>query len=583
MKEFLAGTYILHKGYKPFVPSFINEDIDWKLEELSSLLQDASLWLGKLNSYADLIPDIDFFIKMYATKEATNSNRIEGTRTTFEDAISPVEQVKPELRDDWHEVQNYIQAINYSVEKLNELPISMRLLKEAHKILLQGVRGEHKTPGEIRKTQNWIGGSSLQDAFFIPPEPNLLPKLLSDIEKFLHNEYLQVPELIRVGIAHYQFETVHPFLDGNGRTGRLLIILYLISAGLLNKPVLYISDFFERNRMSYYDSLSMVKQNDNITQWLKFFLNGVIETSKNSIKTFEEIIKLKKEKDICILAHCYQSPEILEVADFVGDSFALSVEASKVSNKTVIMCGVRFMAETVKILSPDKTVYLANPDAGCPMAEMMDKEVISLVKEQYPDYTVVAYINTTSELKTICDVCVTSSSALKICKQIENDNILFIPDCNLGDWISKQLPEKNFKLLSGGCPTHARMGERDVEKARKAHPNALLLVHPECVPDVVGHADYVGSTTGIMNFAKQSDAKEFIIGTENSIVTHLQMSCPDKMFYPLSKDCVCHNMKATTLVDVLNCCKGVFGEEITLDEETYIGAKKCIDEMIRLG
>ncbi len=295
MKEYKAGTYILHKGYKPFVPSFINEDINWKLEELSSLLQDASLWLGKLNSYADLIPDIDFFIKMYATKEATNSNRIEGTRTTFEDAISPVEQVKPELRDDWHEVQNYIQAINYSVEKLNELPLSIRLLKEAHKILLQGVRGAHKTPGEIRKTQNWIGGSSLQDAFFIPPEPNLLPDLLSDIEKFLHNEYIQVPELIRAGIAHYQFETIHPFLDGNGRTGRLLIILYLISTGLLNKPVLYISDFFEKNRMSYYDSLSMVKQNDNITQWLKFFLTGVIETSKNSIKTFDEIIKLKKD------------------------------------------------------------------------------------------------------------------------------------------------------------------------------------------------------------------------------------------------------------------------------------------------
>lgn len=295
MKEYKAGTYILHKGYKPFNPSFINEDINWKLEELSSLLQDASLWLGKLNSYADLVPDIDFFIKMYATKEATNSNRIEGTRTTFEDAISPVEQVKPELRDDWHEVQNYIQAINYSVEKLNELPLSIRLLKEAHKILLQGVRGAHKTPGEIRKTQNWIGGSSLQDAFFVPPEPNLLPDLLSDIEKFLHNEYIQVPELIRAGIAHYQFETIHPFLDGNGRTGRLLIILYLISTGLLNKPVLYISDFFERNRMSYYDSLSMVKQNDNITQWLKFFLTGVIETSKNSIKTFDEIIKLKKD------------------------------------------------------------------------------------------------------------------------------------------------------------------------------------------------------------------------------------------------------------------------------------------------
>lgn len=295
MKEYKAGTYILYKGYKPFNPSFINDDIDWILEELAPLLQDASLWLGKLNSYADLIPNIEFFIKMYATKEATNSNRIEGTRTTFEDAITPVEQIKPELRDDWHEVQNYIQAINYSIDRLQELPISMRLIKETHRILLQGVRGEHKTPGEIRKTQNWIGGSSLKDAFFIPPEPNMLPDLLTDIEKFLHNENLQVPEIIKAGIAHYQFETIHPFLDGNGRTGRLLIILYLISTGLLNKPVLYISDFFERNRISYYDSLSMVKQTDNMTQWLKLFLSGVIETSKNSINTFDKIIELKKD------------------------------------------------------------------------------------------------------------------------------------------------------------------------------------------------------------------------------------------------------------------------------------------------
>lgn len=296
-----------------------------------------------------------------------------------------------------------------------------------------------------------------------------------------------------------------------------------------------------------------------------------------------KIIQLKKEKDICILAHCYQSPEILEIADFTGDSFALSVEASKVKNKTVIMCGVRFMAETVKILSPDKTVILSNPDAGCPMAEMMDKETIAQVKEQYPDYTVVAYINTTSALKTICDVCVTSSSALEICKKLDSENILFIPDCNLGDWISKQLPEKNFKLLNGGCPTHAKMLPDDVKKAKEQHPDALFLVHPECTPDVVALADYVGSTTGIMNFAKKSDAAEFIIGTENSIVTHLQLACPDKNFYPLSKDCICHNMKATTLVDVLNCCKGTFGEEIVLDEDTYKGAKRCIDEMIRLG
>lgn len=297
----------------------------------------------------------------------------------------------------------------------------------------------------------------------------------------------------------------------------------------------------------------------------------------------EEILNLKKEKDICILAHCYQSPDILEVADFVGDSFALSVSASKVTNKTVIMCGVRFMAETVKILSPDKKVILANGDAGCPMAEMMDKELIEQVKEQYPDYTVVAYINTTSELKTVCDVCVTSSSALKICKSLDTDKILFIPDKNLGSYIAKQLPEKEFKLLSGGCPTHARMGISEVKKAKAAHPEALFLVHPECVPEVVAEADYVGSTTGIMNYAKESDAKEFIIGTESSIVSHLQLACPDKMFYPLSKDLVCHNMKLITIVDVLNSVKGIGGEEIELDEDVRLGAKRCIDKMIELG
>lgn len=303
-----------------------------------------------------------------------------------------------------------------------------------------------------------------------------------------------------------------------------------------------------------------------------------------SIKEIQdEIIKLKKEKDICILAHCYQNPEILEVADFTGDSFGLSVEAAKTDAKTVIMCGVRFMAETVKILSPDKKVILSNADAGCPMAEMMDKDLIEQVKKSYPDYTVVAYINTTSELKTICDVCVTSSSAVTICNKIENDKILFIPDCNLGDWVSQQIPDKEFKLLSGGCPTHARMSKEDVKKAKEKWPNAQLLVHPECKPEIVELADYVGSTTGIMNYARKSDHKEFIIGTENSIVTHLQMECTDKIFNPLSKDCVCHNMKATTLTDVLNCCKGISGDVIEMDEDTRIKAKKCIDKMIEMG
>ena len=297
----------------------------------------------------------------------------------------------------------------------------------------------------------------------------------------------------------------------------------------------------------------------------------------------DEIIRLKKEKDICILAHAYQSHDIWEVADYVGDSYGLSVQAAKAAQSTVLMCGVRFMAETVKILSPQKRVLLSNSNAGCPMAEQMDVELISGVKKMYPDYTVVAYINTTSELKTICDVCVTSSSAVQIVKNIENKNILFIPDCNLGQWVADQVPEKNIKLLQGGCPTHVRMSKRDVEKARKAHPDALLLVHPECLPEVSELADYRGSTTGIMDYAKKSDAKEFIIGTENSIVQHLQFACPDKQFYPLSRDCVCHNMKLTTLGDVYQCVKGTGGEEIKLDEEVRIKAKRCIDTMLELG
>ena len=297
----------------------------------------------------------------------------------------------------------------------------------------------------------------------------------------------------------------------------------------------------------------------------------------------DEIIRLKKENDVCILAHAYQSHDILEVADYTGDSFGLSQQAAKAPQKTVLMCGVRFMAETVKILSPEKRVLLSNSGAGCPMAEQMDKEMISQVKEMYPDYTVVAYINTTSDLKTVCDVCVTSSSAEKIVSRIDNKNILFIPDCNLGDYIAKQLPDKNIKLLKGGCPTHLRMTVRDVERERALHPDALLLIHPECHPSVTALADYVGSTTGIMDFAKNSDKKEFIIGTENSIVEHLQYDCPDKKFYPLSKDCVCHNMKLTTLSDVLACVKGEGGEVIELSDEVMQGAKRCIDEMLRLG
>ncbi|MCD8356712.1 MAG: quinolinate synthase NadA [Clostridia bacterium] len=297
----------------------------------------------------------------------------------------------------------------------------------------------------------------------------------------------------------------------------------------------------------------------------------------------DEILRLKKEKDVCILAHSYQAREITEIADFTGDSYALSVKAATVPHRNVLMCGVRFMAETVKILSPEKRVYLANAIAGCPMAEQMDRDMIAAVKEQYPEYTVVAYINTTAELKTICDVCVTSSSAVKIVKKMKGDKILFIPDCNLGRFVAEKVPEKQFKLLQGGCPIHARVRQQDVIKAREQHPDALLLVHPECQPEVFEQADYVGSTSGIMEYAKNASANEFIIGTEISIAEHLQYDCPQKKFYPLTKELICPNMKATTLVDVLSALRGNSGEEITMDEQTRMAAKKCIDEMIRLG
>lgn len=297
----------------------------------------------------------------------------------------------------------------------------------------------------------------------------------------------------------------------------------------------------------------------------------------------EKILQLKKEQDVCILAHCYQTHDILEIADYVGDSFGLAQNAQKAANKTVMMCGVRFMAETVKILCPEKRVLLPEPDAGCPMAEQIDAQMLSQLKEKFPGHAVVAYINTTAELKTLCDVCVTSSSAAKIIKKMPENKILFIPDKNLGTYIAKQCPEKEIKTVYGCCPTHAKFSAADVEKARAAHPEALLLVHPECDAQVVEKADFVGSTTEIMEYAKNSPKKEFIIGTENSIVQHLGIDCPEKRFYPLSKDFVCHNMQLTKLSSVLHCLSGDGGEEILMDEETRLAAKLCIDRMLELG
>lgn len=302
----------------------------------------------------------------------------------------------------------------------------------------------------------------------------------------------------------------------------------------------------------------------------------------------KEILRLKKETNTAVLAHSYQAREIVEIADYTGDSYKLSVDAKGLDAENILFCGVHFMAETAKMLSPQKRVFLANREAGCPMAEQMDRDIISQLKAAEPDRAVVAYINTTASLKTVCDVCVTSSSAVKIVSAMENDKILFIPDCNLGDFVKKNCPDKDIKLLHGGCPTHAAVSVKEVEKIKSEHPDALFLVHPECQPSVTGLADYVGSTSGIMDFAKRSDAKEFIIGTETSIAEHLQYECPDKKFYPVTKNIVCRNMKITTLPDVYNSLMGIKNGtddafEIVMDGSLISEARKCIDEMIRLG
>jgi len=299
-------------------------------------------------------------------------------------------------------------------------------------------------------------------------------------------------------------------------------------------------------------------------------------------ETQSEILRLKQATDTCVLAHSYQAREILEIADITGDSFALSAAALERPEQNLLLCGVRFMAEGVKLLSPEKRVVLTNPGAGCPMAEQMDKADVYKLKEQYPDYTVVAYINTTAELKTVCDVCVTSSCAVEVVRNLPNDNIIFIPDCNLGAYVQQMIPEKQFILPQGGCPVHAAVTAGEATAAKTAHPNALLLVHPECAPEVTALADYVGSTAGIMRYAKESAAKEFIIGTEASIAEHLQYDCPEKRFYPLSLGLLCPDMKLTTLPDVLLALQNKAGEEIILNAATLRDARACIDRMIEL-
>jgi len=302
INDYKAGKYKQQYEYKSFSPELINHEWEISDGEIQSLLSDADRALGELNAFSQLVPNVDFFIRMHITKEATQSSRIEGTRTNMVEALMDEHDIDPEKHDDWVEVQNYIGAINFAIEQLKHIPLSNRLLRDMHKVLMWGVRGETKLPGEFRTNQNWIG-VSLKNAVFVPPHHDEVAALMSDMENFIHNEQLQIPHLIKIAFAHYQFETIHPFLDGNGRLGRLMIALYLADFKLLHKPTLYLSDYFERHKTEYVDHLMAVRESNNLKSWLIFFLYGVRETAERSIQVFKDVLELKERLEREVLPH----------------------------------------------------------------------------------------------------------------------------------------------------------------------------------------------------------------------------------------------------------------------------------------
>lgn len=307
-EHFKAGRWQQRLQYKSFEPTPVDHDWTWEDPGINVLLESANRALGQLNAFSLIVPDIDLFIQMHVVKEAQKSSRIEGTQTGVNEALLPEDHIRPEARDDWREVRNYIDAINGALAGLEALPLSNRLLRHAHATLLSGVRGEHKLPGEFRTSQNWIGGSGLADAAFIPPHHEGVPDLMGDLERFWHDDNIAVPHLIRVAISHYQFETIHPFLDGNGRIGRLFIPLYLVSNGLLAKPSLYLSDFFERNRASYYDALMRVRVANDLIHWVRFFLQGITETATKGRDVFGQILALRTDVEQRILTLGKRAP-----------------------------------------------------------------------------------------------------------------------------------------------------------------------------------------------------------------------------------------------------------------------------------
>lgn len=351
LKDYISGEYRTEYQYKSFVPSTINHTFTWDDPQINTLLEDATRALGELNALTGMVPNIDIFIQMHITKEANTSSKIEGTRTEIDEVMLSKDQIDPEKRDDWQEVHNYIDAMNTALNELDKLPISNRLIRQVHAILLNSVRGETKQPGEFRKSQNWIGGANLATAYFVPPHHELLSDLMSDLEKFLHNETIYVPHLIKIAIAHYQFETIHPFLDGNGRIGRLLITLYLVSNGLLNKPSLYLSDFIERNKSLYYESLTFVRTQNNMAGWIKFFLTAVIETARNGVQTFQLVLSLRNDLENkmfefgkrsqnakLLLTYLYQKP-IISIIDII-EPLCISKQTANLLVKEFVAKGI---------------------------------------------------------------------------------------------------------------------------------------------------------------------------------------------------------------------------------------------------
>lgn len=336
MDQFKAGYWVTQDQYKSFQPSLINRV--WKITSMETinLLSKADRMLGRLDMYSEHIPDINLFIGMHITKEATQSSKIEGTQTNMEEALMPEEVVPLDKRNEWEEVQNYIVAMNEAVDALEELPFSSRLIRNTHKTLLAGVRGRDKQPGEFRRSQNWIGGSSIKDALFVPPIHTSIHDFMTDIEKFAHNEENNLPDLLKIALIHYQFETVHPFLDGNGRVGRLMITLYLVSKGILKRPILYLSDYLERNRNSYYSKLTAVRESNNLESWFNFFLLGVIETSEKGVRTFEQILLLKEKHYAKIESLKSRAGNAKKVLDFLYKKPIVDVKTvSEITGVTV--------------------------------------------------------------------------------------------------------------------------------------------------------------------------------------------------------------------------------------------------------